>query len=191
MQKNKIIIGLDFDGVIIDHTEAKLKKARELGYFLKPEQTHGSVMMDFVSREDHRAIQQYIYGSVTADAPIMEGALDTIKNLAEKYVLTIISRRTDDFKKYAIEWLENKSIFDYIPKERAFFASYDEEKNIIAKTNKVSCFVDDRIKYLEIMPDVPHKIVFDQFNMVNSNGFYKIKKWQELPAIIAELTISG
>ena len=128
---------------------------------------------------------------VSADAPIMEGALDTIKNLAEKYVLTIISRRTDDFKKYAIEWLENKSIFDYIPKERAFFASYDEEKNIIAKTNKVSFFVDDRIKYLEIMPDVHHKIVFDQFNVVNFNGFYKIKKWQELPAIIAELTISG
>ena len=187
MQKNKITIGLDFDGVIIDHTEAKIKKARELGYFLKPEQTHGSVMMNFVPQNDRRIIQEYIYGVATINASPMKDALKIIKKLAKKYILTIISRREGDSQKYAIKWLKNQNIFNHILKECVFFASYDEEKNIIAKINKVSFFVDDRIKFLEIMPDVSHKIVFDQFNIVDSKEFYKIKKWQELPAIIKKL----
>lgn len=190
----KLVIGFDFDGVIVDHIQAKIKKARELGYALKPREAASSYLKNPVPKSDYKIIQEYIYGKATLKAPPARDAAITIRRLAKYYTLVIISRREARFQNFAIKWLKKHNILESIPRRRVFFSSDDKAKNSIAKKNRVFIFIDDNLKVLDTMDDVPHKILFDSFNAVKfagnssfKNKWIKIKKWQELPAIISRL----
>lgn len=183
----KLTIGLDFDGTIVDHTQIKIKKAKELGYNLKPHETHSNYLEKIITKKDLKIIQKYIYDKATLESPPVKDALKIIRKLAKNYKLIIISRREPNFQEITIKWLKKNRVFKNIPRKHVFFSLNDIDKKTIAKKNDVSIFIDDKIKILNAMDGVPSKIIFDQFNIIENSDFHKIKKWQELPAVISKL----
>lgn len=183
----KLIIGFDFDGVIVDHTSAKIKKAKELGYFINPPETASERFKDIIPRRHRLLIQNYIYGKATLEAPPVADAIETIKELSGHYKLAIISRRMIYSRIFALKWLKKYNVLEYIPRQSVFFSLTDKAKNIIAKKIGISVFVDDKTEVLDAMFDVPHKILFDPYcvNRDQNNKWRKIKKWQEFPAMIS------
>ena len=188
----RLRIGLDLDGVIIDHTSNKLQKAHELGYVLEPRDTASAVMKSRVSLPHYREIQRHIYGPATATATAVEGALETIATLAAAHDLYIISRRnvSNGTDRSAHEWIAGSGIFEHIPKERVFFVPHDVvgAKGVVAKKLGIELYLDDQLKILHELPSVGTRILFDPFGTETaSHPFRAIKKWQEFPAIIARL----
>lgn len=187
MNNNRLIIGLDFDDVIVDHTQARIKKARELGYSIKSNIISKHHLKSIVKEEDYGIIQKYIYREATLEAPPMKDAIETINELAKNYKLIVISRRDPDLQNFSIKWLKQRGLLKTIPRQFIFFSKDNTGKNTIAKKLGVFIFMDDKIEVLDAMENVPHKILFDQFNSIEYPNFHKIKKWQELPAIVEKL----
>lgn len=192
----KPAIGLDLDGVIIDHTSNKLQKARELGYELAPHDTASAVMKSRVALSHYREIQRHIYGPATVSAPAVLGALETIEKLASFCDLYIISRRNiaDGNDGSGQAWLENHGILAHIPAERVFFVPHDVvgAKDAVAKKFGIQLYLDDQLKILHELPSVATRVLFDPFWAgPHPHPFHAIKKWQELPAIIEKLSVQG
>jgi len=208
--RKKLSIGFDLDGVIIDHASNKLRCARELGYALEPRDTASGILKSRVDLAHYREIQRFIYGSATLDAPPMDGALETIRTLAPLYDLSIISRRNtaDGGDVLGFQWLERHGVLSIIPRERVAFVPHHTvgAKNEIAKKWSVALYLDDQLKILHELSSVKTRVFFDPFDveailpMVNlgelSTQFtakvkpwqiIKIKKWQELPALVSKI----
>lgn len=176
-------IGFDLDGVIVDHTENKIKMAKELGFDLTPPQTPHDILKPLVSKDAYNKIQKYIYAEASLSALPIEHALTTIEELSRTHSLFIISRRMS--AELAWEWLRKKNVTDFIPEKNIFFVEYNIRyaKNAVAKKVGIDLFVDDEAKILRELPAVDTRIHFDQYGTAPSE-FYQIKKWQELSAII-------
>src|SRR5260221_13838589 len=90
-------IGIDLDGVLIDHREQKRKLAEEYGIVLEPWQTNTNVMPRFVPKDALEALQLNLYPHWPPAAPAMTGALQVLPDLkAEIYIIS--ARRTDSVR---------------------------------------------------------------------------------------------
>lgn len=177
-------IGFDLDGVIIDHTENKIKKAGEFGFHLAPFQTPHDVLKPFLPRKVYHEVQTYIYNEASLSAPPVEKALDIIETLAKTNSLFIISRRIT--AEIALAWLQKHNILSFIPERNVFFVPYNipYSKDIAAKKVGIGLFVDDETKILRELPSVKTRIHFNQYESAPLSEFNQIKRWQELLAII-------
>ena len=175
-------IGLDLDGVIIDHTSSRIKKACELGYDLKPGETSTHIIKKILVPEHYKEQQNYVYGPASLSAPEMAGAIGHIKNLSKNHEIFVISRRNiyDGGDKLGLEWLGDKGFFEHIPKENIFFVPHDEKgaKNVVAKKLGLEIYLDDQLKILEEIPDVKTRVLFDQHNVSSPPSPYaKVINW--------------
>ena len=158
-------IGLDLDGVIIDHGPHKLALARELGYDLEPWQVNSNVMGQFVPDDDRRAIKERLYGSLTPDAPPIEGALEHLASLPGE--LYIVSARRIASVRYAQEWMMRHGLFEFIPAERIFFCTSKYEKRGHCERLGISIFIDDQIKVLRNLPLTVRCVLFDEHRVAD------------------------
>lgn len=181
-----MVVGFDLDGVIIDHTENKIKKAKELGYDIKPEETSSQKLKSLISPGDYRAIQKFIYGKGTFSASPMQGALEILNDLRKNYSLVIISRRMPESRDIALDWLREHDFLKLF-KNHIYFVDSDNEKDDVAKKLKIAAYVDDKLKVLRLLESVPNKILFDPLNcfFIEDESIKKIKNWQSLPASLA------
>ncbi len=153
-------IGIDLDGVLIDHREHKQKLAEEYGVVLEPWQTNTNVMEKFVSKEVYAAMQLHLYTHWTAMAPATEGALLILAALnAELYIIS--ARRTDSVR-YAQDWLTKHHVYDIIPAERIYFSGGDEEKSGYCERLGIDIFLDDKIRVLDALPGKTKRILYDE-----------------------------
>lgn len=186
-------IGLDLDGVIIDHTSSRIKKARELGYDVKPRETSTHIIKKLLSPEHYKELQMYVYGPASLLAPTMERAAEQIKKLASKNELFIISRRNiyDEGDKLGLKWLESNGLFDFIPKDKIIFVPHDEKgaKNVAAKKLGIEIYLDDQLKILEEIPDVKTRVLFDQHNISSPPPPYaKVVNWLEFADFVSKFS---
>ncbi len=177
-------IGLDLDGVIIDHTKNKIKKAKELGHIIKAEEISSERLKKLIPPEDYRVIQKFIYNKGTPTAEPMKGALQAIKSLKENYHIVIISRRAEEMRKTALEWLKKHGFLNYIKRKDIYFADKDSDKNVVAKRLKVHIYIDDKLSVLESLKSVPNRILFDPYNcfQIKNKEIKKIESWQRFSA---------
>ena len=158
-----IIVGFDLDGVIIDHTQNKIRFAARYGIVLTPEQTHAEVMGKYFSPELYKEIkgQLYDFSPEAIEAPLMEGAFDGLARLKEKqirYFLVSLQKKP----MHALHLLEERGLWGtYFTPENTFFASNGEEKHQIAASLGVTHFVDDEPNILELMLTIEERILFD------------------------------
>ena len=179
-------IGFDFDGVIIDHTKNKIKIAKELGYTIRAEEIPSEKLKKLIPLQDYRIIQKFIYNKGTPTAESMRGALQVIKSLSENYHIVIISRRAEEMRKVALEWLKKHGFLNYIKRKDIYFADTDNDKNIVAKRLKVHVYMDDKLGVLKLLKNVPNKILFDPHNcfQIKDKEIKKVESWQNvLPAL--------
>lgn len=182
-------IGLDLDGVIIDHTSNRIFKSRELGYDIKPTQTPTHLIKKILAPDHYKELQAFTYGPASLSAFAMEGVTRHLEKLASENEFFIISRRNiyDGGDKLGLEWLKNNGIFDFIPKENVFFVPHDEKgaKNIAAKKLGIKVYLDDQLKILEEIPDVKHRVLFDQHDVSSPPPPYsKVVNWPEFSNFI-------
>lgn len=178
-------IGLDLDGVIIDHTINKIKLARQKGYFLKPSQTSSEIMEKIVPLEVERFIQKGIYGQVGLSSRPIKNSKNVLKKIAEIFsVPYIISRR--DYKhnqrKFALQWLKNNKFFPPLKFNQILFVKSDPLKNDKCKKLSINVYLDDKIKVLNNLISVKYRVLFDPCGHHYKNppkNIKVVKTWPE------------
>ena len=178
-------IGLDLDGVIIDHTINKIKLAKQKGYFLKSAQTSSNVMKKFMPLNIYRAIQKGIYGKEGLSSKQMKNAKKILRKMIKTFpVPCIISRRgiKKNQVKFAIQWLKKNNFFLLLDQKRIFFVNTDVAKNTLCKKLGINVYLDDKIKVLNTLPSIKYHVLFDLYG-----HYYKspppnikvVKSWPE------------
>jgi beta-phosphoglucomutase-like phosphatase (HAD superfamily) len=158
-------IGLDLDGVIIDHTANKLRLAAEHGLTLEPWQTNTNVMGDYVNPDDYLSIRDQAYQAATLEATPVAGALEAIASLQAE--LFIISARRLASVRYAQSWLDQHRVYDHIPAERIYFCSDESEKRQHCQRLGIQAYLDDKVKVLQQLPLTVRRTLLDSHDLAS------------------------
>lgn len=179
-------IGIDLDGVLIDHREHKRKLAAEYGIALEPWQTNANVMGRFVPEEIYGAIQEPLYTRLTLDAPPVAGALEHLPAL--KAEIYIVSARRAESIRYAQNWLSSRRIYDFVPAERIHFCGGDEEKRGYCDRLAIDLFLDDKVRVLDALSGKIKRILFDEDDIAAALGveerLHIAKTWAEFREMV-------
>ncbi len=152
-------IGIDLDGVLIDHTAHKLAVAARLGYSLEPWQTNSNILRGVMAQQDHETLLDEVYLKMTGDAPSIPGALEHLAALdGEPY---IVSARRLKSVRYAQQWLMKHGVFDIIPAERMFFCESKKDKRAICDRLGITAFVDDQLEVLQSLSPRMKRVLLD------------------------------
>ena len=157
--QTRMRIGLDFDGVIIDHHQHKLRLAAERGYAFEPWQTNTNVMKTLMEVPEYRTLQDSLYNRLTLEAPPVAGALDTIAAIPAEFY--IVCARTPVNIRFAQEWLGKHRLYDIIPAERIFFCGTSEDKRGYCERLGLQVFLDDKLGTLRVLPTRVQRFLFD------------------------------
>jgi hypothetical protein len=181
-KNNHLIIGFDLDGVIIDHTDNRLKLAKKLGFNLEPPQTHPEVIEGLIPEEILEALKNELYHdpAIALSAPLMPGAKEILERFqGEDRPIFLISRRKKS--DLAVRLLEQYGIWpNYFNEKNSFFVSRPEDKNVKAIELGITHYIDDEIKVLRELNYVRHRFLFDQFrNQAESDFYRKINSWED------------
>lgn len=185
----KFKIGIDLDGVIIDHTENKIRLAREFGFNIKPEQTPGNRFKKIVGEDNYRKIQKALYGLSTESARPMDGALDCLSEfIANGYKLFIISARgrEDQSQIYGWNWI-NRYLLNILDKKQIFFVEQENQKEIVCRDLKIDIYLDDKVDVLESLICVPRRYLFDPYQIRNDydlKNIQAVSSWQEFSMVV-------
>lgn len=176
------IIGLDLDGVIVDHSGLKIELAGAKGVELTREQTPSEIMKDLFPLTIWRGIMHELYGNleVSLKAPLMAGAEDglrTIKENGEKYYL-ITRRRSMEMIKAV---LSAKGLWgSYFDENNVCMAATPEDKDTESKVRGITHFADDEQKILRVLGSVENKVLFDPYKVFTDGEFKTVSSWPEL-----------
>lgn len=152
-------IGIDLDGVLIDHREHKRKLAGEYGIALENWQTNANVIRQHVPPEMLRALQTELYGPMTREAPPAAKALQHLSEL--KAEIFIMSARRVDTIRHAQDWLVKHRVYDVVPAERIFFCTDDEKRGYCERLG-IDMFIDDKVNVLELLGAKTKRVLFDE-----------------------------
>ena len=180
---NKKFIGLDLDGVIINHAPVKIELAKKFGFKLKPEETPSEIMRRIIDEATYKEIQFNLYDNPKffKTAPLMAGAKSGLKKLKDSSLpFALISRRKDS--KSAIAVLKYHGLWPkFFDVSNTFFVVEPADKNVKAQELGVTHFADDEFKILEKLANVKNKFLFDNLDAFeNIHGYTRVESWKEL-----------
>lgn len=184
--KNNLCIGLDFDGVIIDHHENKMRLAGALGYKLERRQTNTNLMRQFLPPAKAQELKESLYTVSTPSAPPVAGVFEAMAKLPKETY--IISARTKGSVKFAEKWMAKYKLFDLIPQERIIFCRNGAAKGPWCERLKITHFLDDKFSFLKYLPLKTKKILFDEDSVaaeINvSSEIQVVGTWGEFLSLI-------
>lgn len=192
---NQKIIGLDLDGVIINHAPLKMKLAKKFGFKLKPEETPSEIIKSIVERPVLDKLLQILYHDPRffKTTSLMPGVkLGLLKLQKNNLPFVLISRRREPIS--AIEALKHHGLWPkFFNEKNAFFVVEPEDKNIKAREMGVTHYADDDTGILEKLVDVKNRFLFDNLGAFsaqgetsplrggeNTIGYTRVKSWKEL-----------
>lgn len=179
-------IGIDLDGVLIDHRGHKQKLAGEYGFALEPWQANSNLLHRFVPDHVHEAIKDTLYASLTPDAPPVAGALEGLAALRSE--VFIISARRPAAVRFAQDWLLKHRIYDTVPAERIYFCGGDEEKRGYCDRLGLSLFLDDKVSVLDALPGKTKRVLYDEDGVAETlkvqDRLLVAKDWGEFRTIM-------
>lgn len=176
------MIGLDLDGVVLDHTRMRIRLAKKYGYNLKPNQTPYEILKKKIPAPYRQLIQYYIYShpdfSQKADLiPQIRFALQYFRK--NGYPIYLISRRRNGL--LAIEVLKKRGLWpEYFNEKNTFFVVTSEEKNQKAEELGITHYVDDEMRVLTALQSVKNKFLFDPHGALQKGEYVRVKSWPEL-----------
>ena len=182
-------IGIDFDGVIVDHRPHKLRLAGELGFALESWQTNTNVMHDYLSEEAYRSVQKPLYDELTVLAPPVSGALETLARLPGE--LYVISARRPESAASARAWMVKNGLHAIVPSERVIFCASGRDKREHCERLGISLFLDDKISYLGHLPTDIRRVLFDEDGIAGRVAvppeFEVVRSWIEFATLATAL----
>lgn len=190
-QEENLVVGFDLDGVIIDHTQNKMRIAQRYGIALRPEDTHSERMAGLFAPEIYREIQEQMYDDTdeALSAPLMEGAFGALASLKEHRIpYFLISRRKKPI--HALHLIERRGLWGkYFSAANTFFVEHMEDKDPVARKLGVTHFIDDEQRVLRLMPSVPTRVLFDSRDLFSDAAeLRRVKSWSELSYILGIAT---
>lgn len=182
---NKKIIGLDLDGVIIDHTENRIALAKKFGYSLTPEETVSDIIKKKLPKNTYQKMKSLIYDDpvIGTSSPFVTGAENGLKYLREQKVSHYVISRRDPFD-MAIKLLQKRSSWPaYLNEKNVFFVKSTKEKNDMAKELGIDIYLDDQPSVIDALVDVPRTFLFDPLRAYSKraeyNSYKKVHSWPE------------
>jgi hypothetical protein len=179
-------IGLDFDGVIIDHHQHKLRLAAEKGYDFEPWQTNTNVMKSLMEVPTYRGLQDVLYNRLTLEAPPIAGALETITAIPAEFY--IVCARAPINIRFAQEWIGQHRLYDLIPAERIFFCGTSEDKRSYCERLGLQAFLDDKLGTLRVLPSRVQRFLFDDDGIAESlnveSDIDVVRNWHDFRHLI-------
>lgn len=180
----KLNIGLDLDGVIIDHTQNKMRVAKSFGFKIKPEEIQSEVLKKILPKPIYRKLQKAIYGNLTLKAQLTPDVFKILKQLSKDHQLFIISRRGKGGSTSARAWLKKYKIFEIIQKKNIIFVEKAIDKNLWCKKLKIQIYIDDKVEVLNLLSAVPQKIFYNPQKAKHNKKYLEISSWQEFPGLL-------
>jgi hypothetical protein len=157
------IIGLDLDGVIIDHTENRLTLARSFGFKLTKPETPSDIMKLKLPEQIYKTIQLCLYDDpkYALTPPLVNGSKTSLKTLCRAgHQLYLVSRRQRP--EIAIELLKRRGLWPiYFNETNVFFVKNSEEKNRKAGELHIKTYLDDQPSVLAKLLSVTNKFLLD------------------------------
>jgi 5'(3')-deoxyribonucleotidase len=177
MKTNKKTIGSDMDGVLAD-VETQLLEwyEKETGVALTKKDIEGKTEETaFPQREVFR---KFLYTpGFFRNLPVMEGAVEAVKELMEDYEIYIVSAAMEFplslYEKH--QWLAEH--FPFISWKNIIFCG---DKSII----DTDFLVDDHPKNLDYCKGKP--LMFTAFHNVHLNHHQRVNHWSEVSALVKE-----
>lgn len=177
-------IGLDLDGVIIDHTHNKIRLARSFGFNIKKEQTPSEIFKNIIPHRTCNQIKKRLYGLLSLKARPVPSALwgiKKLKNLGCK--LFIISKRRN--ARIAMAWLQGHNVLNVIPRRNVFFRRSENQKGALAKKLNLDIFLDDETKVLKKFKHTPNLVLFNFYQTALPRGPWRqIKSWKAFVKLV-------
>lgn len=176
-------IGLDLDGVIIDHTDLKIQLSAERGFLIGPKETPSDILKTLLPGHVYEELQRHLYEhlDIALSAPLMPGALEGLRAIAESDVpYALISARGRNHAP-AIELLKKHGLWGTIFKEpNTYFVQFSRDKEKCVQTLGISHYVDDTMEVLNTLPSVPNKILFDYLDVFSTAAYLRATSWDAL-----------
>jgi len=174
----RTIVGFDMDGVILDLSSHKIAIAKRFGLSIEPRETASDLLRERFSKEDYGIFQRILYTEPesTLSAPLIDGVVDNLEQMMlNETPFHLISRRR--VFQFAIERFKTAGLWPkYFNEKNTFFVDRPADKNTKARELGVTHFIDDETAIIDILHDVPNKILFDP-----QNAF---PKWDKTPRIL-------
>ena len=174
-------IGIDLDGVLIDHRQHKRQLAGDQGFLLEPWQVNSNIMQQYMPQDVYESLQEPLYAHMTPDAPPVAGALEVLSKI--KGEIYIISARRPHSVRSAQDWLVKHRVYDSVPAERIFFCGTGDEKRGYCERLGISVFLDDKISVLDALPGKTKRVLFDEDDvakLLDVEGRLQVaKNWNE------------
>lgn len=183
ISKDAVRLGLDLDGVIVDHADIKLKLAKERGFLIKRGDTSSDIFRKIIPKETREEIQDILYNK-RSDQPLVMGAKMALQQIKKAGIpiFLISRRRAGRAREKALEIIKNNGLWvEIFNEDNVNFVESPEEKNEVAKRLGITHYFDDEDKVLDVMVDVPNRFIFDQFdNFKNHPRHGRVGGWEEL-----------
>lgn len=182
-----IRLGIDLDGVVIDHREHKLRIARRHGYVLEPWQVNTNLLGSYLPRDVYAALQRELYGPLTLQAPPVPGAIEGLSALVgEPYIVTA---REPDSHPVVKEWLvANRAAA--VPPERTVFCADGKEKGSQCVRLGLRVFLEDKLSYLRHIPKSMLRVLLDEDGIADrldvDPDIVVVRSWPEFTALVRE-----
>lgn len=187
MVPSKNIIGLDLDGVILDHSMSKISIAKKLGFTINKFQTPSEIISKLLPLPVYQEFKYYLYDDpkTALSSSLIPGVgilLNKIKKLNTP--IFIISRRKNNFH-IPIKLLKSHNLWpEFFNEKNVFFVLNPEDKNIKAKKLNITHFVDDEPEILAKIVDVKNKYLFDPLDVFKDSTYNRIKSLKEFSRIL-------
>ncbi|MBI5152922.1 MAG: hypothetical protein HZA36_00450 [Parcubacteria group bacterium] len=180
--------GFDMDGVIIDHTEMKMRLAKELGFDLKPEETPAEVIRNIIPGDQLDILKRRLYDDPITGllSGVMPGAKEALREItASQTPLFLISRRKNPTM--AIELLRVHGLWPtFFNEGNAFFVNEPKEKNERARHLGVTHYTDDERDVLRVV-EVSHSFLFDHLGVFKEDEAYvHVQTWPSLLSFLLQ-----
>ena len=179
----KLIVGLDYDGVIVDNIAYKCELARDMFGLEVPPACFVSGISEvpgYLDAEQYRQLVGAVYGlraSVVGMRPIPDAMYFIQLLLAEGHAVSVVTARKGDWLKIAQEWLTARNLSLPTIGVGSGVSKADALKGF-------QVFVDDTIEILEQLQDtVPERYLFTSASnrSVAVEGVAtRITTWQQL-----------
>jgi phosphoglycolate phosphatase-like HAD superfamily hydrolase len=174
MKSEAIHIGFDLDGVLIDHSKVKVDLAAQIGVAVPPMRTNAAFFADYFQKPAYRELQDRLYSDpiISLRAPLMAGALGTLDGLQEAGVrFTLVSRRREPI--WAKRVLKHHGLWPtYFAEANTFFVLKPEEKNQVALRVGITHYIDDEVRILKHLLDVPNHFLMDPYSVFPPSDEY-------------------
>lgn len=175
------IIGLDFDGVIIDHTASKIKAGAALGISLAAHDTPSDILKQKLDPETLKKLQHIIYDdpAYALSAPFVKGALEGLTALAaSRKPYYLISRQQDP--SIAVESIKAHGLWgNYFTERNIFFVKESVGKEERAAALGIDVYLDDQPSVLREL-SVAHKFLLDPLRAYPKSPSYRtVASWPE------------